>query len=147
MDVFCLYMCVLMLCFWTNLILHCLHLDFHLVTYYVIGDTHFSRSGGTMIYMTTALWGSWKKSAHFGTLECDFSTDFHPRWVKFWLKLSKLPRNWKKWKNWRRQEKNGEKDAKNLLLVFVKVKLGVKKSVLVQKTFFVKQTFLTNTSK
>ena len=39
------------------------------------------------------------------------------------------------------------KKRKNLLLVFVKVKLGVKKSVLVRKTIFVKQTFLTNTSK
>ena len=87
-----------------------------------------------------------KKCQKWSTLEYDFSTDFHPKWVKYWLKLSELFKNGKKEKIEKGKRKMERKNANNLLLVFVKVKLGVKKSVLVRKTIFVKQTFLTNTS-
>ena len=67
--------------------------------------------------------------------------------MKFWLKLSEPPKNVKDKRNEEGKRKIEEKNAKNLLLVFVKVKLDVKKSVLVRIFLFVKQTFLTNTSK
>ena len=44
-------------------------------------------------------------------------------------------------------KKKGAKKAKNMLLMFVKVKLGVKKIVLVNAKIFAFNTFLTNMSK
>ena len=51
-QVFYFYTCVLRLCFWTNIILLCLHLDFHLV---MKGEIPFTQSRRNNM-LTTLLW-------------------------------------------------------------------------------------------
>ena len=53
---------------------------------------------------------------------------------------------WRK-KNLKKLKKKGVKKAKNMLLLFGKVKLGVKKIVLVSTEIFAFNTTLPNTSK
>ena len=83
----------------------------------------------------------------WSTLTSHFSAHFCTKGAKFLTGMSELPKNLKKIKKWKLKINWGRKKTKNLLLVFAKKKVGVKKIVLINAKILVLNTFLANTSK
>ena len=88
-----------------------------------------------------------KNSLKWSTLGAYFSADLLPKIHINLLNSVLTPEESLKKIFLKKLKKKWVKKAKNMLLMFVKVKLGVKKIVLVNAEIFAFNTFLTNMSK
>ena len=83
----------------------------------------------------------------WSTLTSHFSAHFCTEGAKFLTGISELPKNPRKNLKLKIEGDVRQKKAKNLLLMFAKVNLGVKKSVSPNAKIFVLCIFLANMSK
>ena len=88
-----------------------------------------------------------KSCQKWSTLTTHFSAHFCTKGAKFLTGMSELPKNPRKNLKLKIEGDVRQKKAKNLLLMFAKVNLGVKKSVSPNAKIFVLCIFLANMSK